>query len=104
MKMSYKGLTIELPEWCKTWPEDAVNDALESFYQQSLISAEEKEARWKSAIENDRAETAKKILEGPAIRNQLKEAGYTKQEIREILYRWKSGQTLDSAMQIVMGL
>ena len=104
MKISYKGLTIELPDWCKTWPEDAVNDALESLYQESLISAEEKEARWQAAIENDKAETAKKILEEPAIRNQLKETGYTKHEIREILYRWKSGQTLDSAMQIVIGL
>lgn len=77
-----------LPMWCLEWPDNEIEEAK------------------RIAIED--AENEKKIKDDPIvidekdIRKQLKEAGFYKAEISEIIRRVYEGQSLDSAMQTIL--
>lgn len=101
MKMKYKGVTFDLPDWCTTWSENALRESLEALYQESLLSEEARNAKYQAAVNAAKLEAEKRVADTPVIQDQLREAGYTAKEIKEIIYRWQSGQTLDSAMQTV---
>lgn len=100
LSFKYNGETFYLPTWYQLESEEEIEGAKAALIAEMIRSDSAEPTEF---VEDEYDAELDRMTEMEEyIWNQLKAEGYTSDQIEEILARYYSGQTLDSAMQSVI--
>lgn len=86
MTTTYKNEVITLPEWCKFWSDEEINAAAKAVYEDNHSESIEE-------IESEIEINCDQIIE------ELRDDGFTKSQIEEIVAYVECGYTINAAIQ-----